>query len=69
MTVEVRVLMRHVRAAHLCSGGARAFFKRYGLDWNAFLTDGISSSKLEEIGDPMGMKAVAAARVENDIGR
>lgn len=62
-------MMRHVRAAKLCAGGARTFFQRYGLDWNEFLSNGISSTIIEEIGDPLGLRAVEAARAEANDGR
>jgi hypothetical protein len=69
MALEVQVFMRHIRAAKLCSGGARIFASRHGLNWNDFLTNGISSATLEEIGDPMTLRAVEAARAEVTDGR
>jgi hypothetical protein len=56
--------MRHVRAARLCAGGARAWFKHYGLDHNDFLANGIPVSVLEATGDPLALRAVAAAKEE-----
>lgn len=67
MTVVVR--MRHVRAAKLCSGGARAWFARHGLSWNDFLRDGLPAETLEKMGDPLAARAVTAARKEDVDGR
>lgn len=60
--------MRHVRAARLCVNGARTFAARHNLDWNDFLINGISSTVLEEIGDPFALRAVASARAESADG-
>jgi len=56
------VTMRDVRAARMCSRGARAFFIRYGLDWDDFLKNGINSEKLEATGDAMAKRVVEVAR-------
>ena len=64
VTSELRVTMRHVRAAKLCSRGARAWFIQYKLDYNDFLANGIPVSVLEARGDPLALRAVAAAREE-----
>lgn len=64
VTSDLRVRPRHVRSAKLCMSGARAFFKRYDLDYHGFLSDGVPASVLEEIGDPLGLRAVTAAREE-----
>lgn len=56
------VKMEHVRAAKLCSYGARQFLQRHGFDWDEFLKHGIDADKLEAIGDAMAMKAVQEAR-------
>lgn len=59
-TVKVRML--HVRQAKMCSRGARDFFKRHGLDWNEFLSEGIDAEKLEATGDGMALQVVKVAR-------
>ena len=56
------VRMEHVRAARMCSRGTRAFFERHGLDWAAFLREGISSEQLEATRDAMALKVVEVAR-------
>lgn len=58
----VMVTMADVRRARMCSRGARAFFDRHTLDWDAFLRDGIGSDLLEATGDAMAMKVVEVAR-------
>lgn len=58
---EVRVTMRHVRAAGMCSYGAREFFKRYDLDWSEFLRNGIPAETLIKIGDAMALQVVKVA--------
>ncbi len=58
--VTVRTV--HLRRLGYCAGGVRAFFARYGLDYSAFLRDGIGSDKLEQVGDAMGLAAVEEAR-------
>lgn len=68
MTQEVTVTMRHVRAAKICALGSRTFFERHDLNWKDFVKNGISSERLEAIGDPIALKAVAAARAENNGG-
>ena len=59
---DVIVTMKHVRIARMCSGGAREFFKRHNLDWYDFLKNGIPASKLEELGDGVGLECVKVAR-------
>lgn len=59
---DVLVRMEHIRAARMCSRGTRAFFERHGLDWNAFLHEGIPGSKLEATGDAMAKTVVEVAR-------
>lgn len=65
----VIVTMKHVRAARLCSRGARAWFASYDLPWSTFLAEGLPADVLEATGDPLAAKAVAAAREEAAGGR
>lgn len=64
MSSEIRVTMEHVRRVHFCSRGARAFFQRYGLDWQAFLRDGIPASELDATGDALAVRVCQLAREE-----
>jgi hypothetical protein len=63
------VFMRHVRAADICAPGARWFFRKHGLSWRDFLSAGIPVSKLEEIGDPIALRAADKAMKEHADGR
>lgn len=66
---ELRVHMRHVRAARICARGSRAFFAKHGLNWSEFLDQGIAVSTLEQIGDPIALRAAAEAQAEVTDGR
>lgn len=66
VTSELRVYMRHIRAARLCSGGARDWFKRYDLDWTDFLANGVPADVLSATGDPLALRAVEQAKAEHD---
>lgn len=56
------IRMKHVRAANLCSRGARHWFAQRGWDWNDFLTNGIDEEALIATGDPYALRVVEAAR-------
>ena len=47
-----------------CAQGGREWFAYYGLDWNAFVRDGIDAEVIESIGDALGLHLVAFARAE-----
>lgn len=66
VTSEPRAYVRHVRGEKLCSAGGREFFRRYDLDWNDFLTNGIPVSELEKTGDYFALKVAARARAEQN---
>lgn len=55
------ITMRDIRAAKMCSGGARQFFQRHNLDWSDFLVNGIKSSLLSATGDSMALRVVEVA--------
>jgi hypothetical protein len=59
----VIITMRDVRAAQMCSRGAREFANRHGIDWRLFVTSGIPSEQLEATADPMALRIVEVARV------
>ncbi|MFN4003779.1 MAG: hypothetical protein ACK4J1_03595 [Hylemonella sp.] len=61
MSDDVIVTINHARRAGLCVNGARAWFDRHGLDFRAFLREGIAASKLLATGDAMAAKAVEHA--------
>lgn len=64
MSGEPRIMVRmeHVRQARMCSHGAREFFKRHGLDWAAFLREGLPVEVIEATGDAMALQVAEAAR-------
>lgn len=62
MPDDIIVTMSDVRAAKMCSYGARAFAKRHDLDWPKFLKEGISSEELLNTGDHLMVELVEVAR-------
>ena len=62
MSMEVIVTIAHVRAAGLCVHGARTWFARQGLDFRAFLAQGLPASILLATGDAMARRVVEVAR-------
>lgn len=62
MDDEIIVTMEHVHAAGMCSRGARQWFAYLGLNYADFLANGMPISRVEEIGDALGMKVAAVAR-------
>lgn len=60
--LSFRVYMKDIRAARMCSGGTRDFFRRHSLDWSDFLKNGIEASKLYNTGDAMARQVVEVAR-------
>ncbi len=59
---QVMVKMEHVRAARMCSRGARAFFVRHKLDWERFLAEGLPVEQIEATGDAMAIQVAEVAR-------
>lgn len=62
MTDELRVTMSHARQAKMCSRGVREFCKRYGIDYDEFLNDGVPVSIVEATGDAMALECVKVAQ-------
>jgi len=58
----VRITMRDIRAAKMCSRGARQFFDRHGLDWGDFVRNGVLIEIIEKIDDAMAQQVVGVAR-------
>jgi len=58
----VIVTMRDVRAAKMCSRGARDFLKKHDFDWSDFLKNGVTPEQLEATGDAMAIKVAEVAR-------
>lgn len=59
---DVLVTIGHCRRAGLCVRGIKPWCALHGIDFRAFLLNGIPASTLEKINDPLAMRAVAAAR-------
>jgi hypothetical protein len=45
-------------------GGSRRFFAKHDLNWNDFIDNGIPVRVLEEIGDPIALRAASQAQLE-----
>jgi DNA-binding LacI/PurR family transcriptional regulator len=65
---ETIVTVNDMRAARLCAQGARDWFARHGLDWMAFLREGLPASAILATGDAMAARAVEAARAREARG-
>ncbi|MBS0599529.1 MAG: hypothetical protein JSR92_19905 [Proteobacteria bacterium] len=63
------VTVRHVRQAALCMRGARAWFAAHGLDWSAFVRNGLPLATVEGIDDAFAARVAALARQEASRGR
>ncbi|MCF1710377.1 hypothetical protein L0V05_16325 [Tabrizicola sp. J26] len=48
-----RVMIQDLRAARYCLAGVRPWFRRHGLDWQAFLDSGIDVETLRATGDAL----------------
>lgn len=57
-----RVYAKDIRAAKLCFGGARSWFRRHGLDWQDFLANGIAAERLAATGDALAFRVIAIAQ-------
>jgi len=45
-----------------CRDSSRAWFRRQGMDWQAFVRDGINAQRLEATGDGLALALVKWAR-------
>ena len=66
-----RVTIHDLRASRLCFQGARPWFRRHELDWQAFLRDGLDAEVLAATGDALALRviAVAEAREALEVGK
>ncbi len=69
-----RVTIQDLRAARYCLAGVRPWFRRHGLDWQAFLDGGIEAVTLRATGDALVEPVIRQAEVreaarEADNGR
>lgn len=65
----MNIYMRHIRAADLCSSGARRWFESHGLPWGDFLIDGIPIETIEALNDGVANRVIEIARQEESDGR
>ena len=56
----VRVTIQDARELGFCVGGTRTFMERHGLDFKAFLRDGLDAADLLATGDAIGLDASTA---------
>ncbi len=50
---DTRVTIQDIRAARYCLSGVRPWFRRHGLDWQAFLDYGLPADSLRATGDAL----------------
>jgi len=63
---DLIVTIDDVRAAGLCVNGSRAWFARHGLDFRAFLREGLDAQTLLATGDAMALRVVEYARQQQE---
>jgi len=56
-----RVTIQDLRATRYCLAGVRPWFRRHGLDWQAFLEQGIEVDRLRATGDALIEPVIAEA--------
>lgn len=61
---DLRCRLRHVRAAGLCHKGSRLWCEANSVNWQDFITKGISSQVLLDSGDPIVRRVVEEAKRE-----
>lgn len=66
MSDEPVITITDVRRAGHCVSGARAWFERHGLDFRAFLRDGIPAADMLATGDGQGIQVVERTRARRD---
>lgn len=62
----MRLHVHHIRAARLCTKGARQWFATRGLDWNQFLAEGLDADFVRGLNDPISNQVLAAAEQESN---
>jgi hypothetical protein len=60
----MKVYVRHIRGAKLCTQGARRWFAQKELSWTDFLENGLDAEIVRALGDPFADRALAAAEAE-----
>lgn len=64
---ELILRPRHVRAARICMPGARRWAAAHGIDWAAFVRNGLPVADMtpEVRNDPFMVRAIAELEKEN----
>lgn len=63
----ITITSRHCRAAGMClTPGVRDFCRNHGIDYRAFINNGINADVLIKTGDAMALQVVAVARAEQE---
>lgn len=62
MTDDPLITITDVRRAGHCVSGARRWFEAYGIDFKAFLTNGVPASVMMATNDALGMRVVDIKR-------
>lgn len=62
--MSLRVTMAHVRAERICMRGIRAGCIRHGIDFRAFVRDGMAIEDAERIPDAFVQRVVRRVRAE-----
>ena len=57
-----RVTIQDIRAVRYCLPGVRPWFRRHGLDWQAFLDAGLPAETLRATGDALVEPVIAEAK-------
>jgi hypothetical protein len=70
LTADIALRVRHadLRALGYCNRGARAWAARQGLDWAAFLSEGLPADRLLVTGDAQALAAVREAERRSGRG-
>lgn len=55
------IRMTDIRAAGMCSSGARAWFALHGICWSTFLKNGVDAEVILATGDALGQRVVEVA--------
>lgn len=55
------IRINHIRAANLCTRGARHWFEQKGLSWQEFLAEGLPADQVRALNDPLADRVIAAA--------
>ena len=64
-----RVTIQDLRAARYCLAGVRPWFRRHGLDWQAFLDSGIEADTLRATGDALVEPVMLQAELRETAAR